>query len=100
MIDTSGPTETQVLDLCLIMDCTGSMEQWIERAQNTLTQIIDSVRAENEGLLVRVAFVGYRDFTEGEKRFTVMDFTEDIDAIKTFIKEQQAFGGVDWAEDV
>lgn len=47
-----------------------------------------------------MAFVGYRDFTEGEKRFTVMDFTEDIDAIKTFIKEQQAFGGVDWAEDV
>ena len=100
MIDTSGPIETQALDLCLIMDCTGSMEQWIERAQHTLTQIIDSVRAENEGLTVRVAFVGYRDFTEGEKRFSLMDFTEDINVMKTFIKDQQAFGGVDWAEDV
>ena len=52
---------SKFLDLCLILDCTGSMYSWIQRSKDTLHQIIDSVRKENAGLEVRVAFVAYRD---------------------------------------
>ena len=49
------------LDLCLILDCTGSMYSWIARAKSTLSEIIDSVKKENPSLIARVCFIGYRD---------------------------------------
>jgi len=74
-----------ILDLCLVCDCTGSMYSWIQRAKDTLHSIIDSVKAENTGIKVRVAFVGYRDINDGKDRFSVIDFTEDLDSVKSFI---------------
>ena len=53
--------QQQSLDLCLILDCTGSMYSWIQRSKDTLSQIIDSVRNSNAGLDVKVSFVAYRD---------------------------------------
>ena len=50
--------------------------------------------------MVRVAFVGFRDFVDGNKIFSVHDFTSDIGAIKSFISNQQAIGGGDEPEDV
>ena len=35
---------TKTLELCLILDCTGSMASWIERSKNTLREIIDHVK--------------------------------------------------------
>ena len=70
------------LDLCLILDCTASMGEWIERARTTLTDIIDHIKAENPALKARVCFVGYRDFGEPgdtDPRFCILDFSEDID---------------------
>ena len=37
----------KTLDLCLILDCTGSMASWIQRSKNTLREIIDHVKNEN-----------------------------------------------------
>ena len=51
----------KTLDLCLILDCTGSMYSWIQRSKETLSQIIDHVKLSNKGLTVRVGFVAYRD---------------------------------------
>jgi hypothetical protein len=34
-----------ILDLCLLMDCTGSMGSWIERSKVTLNEIIDAVKS-------------------------------------------------------
>ena len=51
----------KTLDLCLVLDCTGSMGSWIKRSKETLSQIIDHVKLSNKGLTVRVGFVAYRD---------------------------------------
>jgi hypothetical protein len=51
----------RVLDLCLLLDCTGSMASWIKRSKDTLKEIIDNVKRDNPELQVRVCFVGYRD---------------------------------------
>jgi hypothetical protein len=38
---------------------------------------------------VRVSFVGYRDI-EHKQRFAIMDFSEDLDAVKAFISKVAA----------
>lgn len=81
------------------MDCTSSMNSWIARSKDTLKEIIDKVKHENEGLTVRVAFVGYRDIKDTE-RFTIQEFTEDVEKVKNFISKTQATGGADMPEDV
>lgn len=81
------------------MDCTSSMQVWIERSKDTLKEIINNVKQSNPELEVRVSFVGYRDIKD-DVRFCVQDFTDDIELVKTFISKQVADGGRDWPEDV
>lgn len=37
--------DKQRLDLCLLMDCTSSMQEWIERSKETLHEIINNVKS-------------------------------------------------------
>ena len=89
------------LDLCLLLDCTGSMASWIQRSKDTLSEIITSVKNSNPDLLVRVAFVGYRDL-EIAPRFSLHEFTDKVDDVKKFIAGVTAFSGSspDLPEDV
>lgn len=89
----------QILDLCLIMDCTGSMSSWIAHCKNTLNSVIDDTVAKDENCKVRVSFVGYRDFCD-RCLFAIHDFSYNHDAVKTFIQKQSATGGGDAPEDV
>jgi hypothetical protein len=50
-------------------------------------------------LKVRVCFVGYRDHCDTE-RFTILEFTDDIEKVKSFISSVKAVGGGDFPEDV
>lgn len=97
---SSESGEKQLLELGLLLDCTGSMCSWIERAKTTLKEIISNVVQSCDGNLdVRVCFVGYRDHCD-KKRFEIMPFTSDIDKVKTFISGVNATGGGDFPEDV
>ena len=88
------------LDMCLLLDCTASMQTWIERSKDTLQKIIANVKADfKKGLKVRVAFVGYRDVNDA-RRFEVLDFTQNLDHATKFIASMEATGGDDPAEDV
>lgn len=88
------------LDLALLCDCTGSMGSWMTRAKETLASIIDNVLKAHEGLHIRVAFVGYRDFSDGDIQYAVKEFTTEVDEVRTFINSQPATGGGDMPEDV
>ena len=89
----------KTLELCLILDCTGSMYSWIQRSKDTLHKIIDSVKSQNKNLSVRVSFVAYRD-VQDHNRFDITDFTENLDHVKANIQKQPASGGGDFPEDV
>jgi len=65
---------SNILELCLLLDCTGSMGSWIERSKNTLKEIILNVKKENQALTVRVCFIGYRDIGE-RNRFDIFKFS-------------------------
>lgn len=89
----------KILDLCLLLDCTGSMASWIQRSKDTLNEIITSVKDNNPTLKVRVCFVGYRDIQD-KPRFSIHEFSEDIEKVKKFIAGVNASGGGDFPEDV
>ena len=79
----------KALDFCLLLDCTGSMDSWIERSKNTLKEIIDNVKRDNPELLVRVCFVGYRDIKD-KNRFEIMEFRDNLEQVKAFITTVRA----------
>lgn len=95
----TAKSSNKTLDLCLLLDCTGSMSSWIQRSKDTLREIIDNVKADNPELDVRVCFVGYRDIQD-KPRFSIHEFTTDLDKIKRFISGVNAMGGGDFPEDV
>jgi hypothetical protein len=75
------------------------MTAWIVRAKDTLKEIIDNVVECNPNIIVRVAFVGYRDI-KVVPRFTIKDFSDDINQVKEFISEVKTLPNFDIPEDV
>jgi len=83
--DISG--DDQTFELGIIIDCTGSMKQWIIRAKETLHEIIENVVEDNKSegnVMIRLSVVGYRDYTD-LNRFMVKPFTTNVENVKKFI---------------
>lgn len=92
---------TRVLPVYLgfLMDCTGSMQPWIDDAKNQIDIIITETQREYPDTDIHVGFVGYRDYGDAEP-LIVMSFTRDIASIRDRIGAIRAEGGDDVAEDV
>lgn len=89
------------LDLCFIMDCTGSMASYIAAASSKVVEITQAATRRFPDLArVRVAFVAYRDFDDGLDHFEVHEFTDDPFRIQRFVSGLQARGGGDPPEDM
>ena len=87
------------LDVAFLVDCTGSMAPYIAETKNDIEEIVSSIKEMFENT-VQVAFVGYRDHTDGVKRIECLQFTEDINEFKEFLGSIIAEGGDDAPEDV
>ena len=87
------------LDVAFLVDCTGSMAPYIAETKNDIEEIVSSIKETFENT-VQVAFVGYRDHTDGSKRIECLQFTENIDEFKEFLSNITAEGGDDAPEDV
>lgn len=68
-----------------IMDCTGSMQSWINATKNELFNIIDTIRTEYPFIDIRVSFVGYRDFCDKNLPQVLHQFTDDIEGVQKYI---------------
>jgi hypothetical protein len=72
------------LDLCFVLDCTGSMNAWIESAKVQMraiaSGILPKIQKQHPGidLKMRFALVGYRDTCDGQDQFVVQPFEEDV----------------------
>lgn len=86
------------VDLAFCVDCTGSMGSYIKEVVDKVVEIVNTVKAKFQGSEVRVAFVGYRDYSDKE-RFCIQDFTT-AENIKRYVETVKADGGGDCAEDV
>jgi hypothetical protein len=74
------------------------MGPWIHEAKTKMVQLVDSVRDQNPRAVVRVGFVGYRDYGDAE-RFVTVSFMNAQDTMEQ-IRTVDALGGDDQAEDV
>ena len=69
-----------------------------QHVKEPLKDIIDMVKADNPTFIVRVAFVGYRDFGDGNNKYSTIDFSENLDVVKAIISKQAASGRNDMPE--
>lgn len=86
------------IDICFLMDITGSMETWLQAAKDQTFEIVRKTRETTPDAEIRVAFVGYRDY--GDKPQYVCHEFGNVDDILDSIDRVHARGGDDQAEDV
>lgn len=91
--------KAEQLDLCFLVDCTGSMDPYVMAVQKGIHDILQVVGSEFQALSCRLAFVGYRDYDD-DPRYSVLNFTHDEAAFLRFVESAKCFGGFDTAEDV
>lgn len=97
-------TANSGMDLCFVVDTTGSMSDDIDDAKANMTEILSSLSEKSKNY--RVAVVDYRDFSErtGSSEDypskVCLDFTDDNDQIKDAINDLSAVGGGDYEETV
>ncbi|KAI9012392.1 hypothetical protein DFJ74DRAFT_683737 [Hyaloraphidium curvatum] len=92
----------QSVDICFVIDCTGSMQHWIDRVKETVTEILDRIRALYPDTQLRTAFVGYRDFEPkdaDQSSYEVVEFMAP-EYLRERILSVRASGGDDVAEDM
>jgi hypothetical protein len=92
--------QAEKVDICFMLDCTGSMASYITEAKSVIHRTIDKLEKKFQYFQLRASFVGYRDHSDGENRITAFNFSEKIDSFKSFVSSVSANGGADECEDI
>jgi hypothetical protein len=89
------------VDLCFVLDCTGSMDEHIAAAKDCILQVVEYMERTNPNIKLWVGFCGYRDHYDGSDRLQIFDFTNSYSLFKSYISEEvPAKGGGNAPEDV
>lgn len=88
------------LDICFIMDTTGSMGEEIERLRSTIQIIYTNLSLVEPKPLVRFSMIMYKDLGDDEYRVKTVPFTKDLDAFQRVLNTLDASGGGDTPEDL
>ena len=84
--------------LAIVLDCTASMQTWIDDSVTMIRDTVASTLASHPTSRVEVALVAYRDYGDAVRHHRV-DFTTP-DEIERVLRNLDAEGGDDDAEDV
>ncbi|CAM4936564.1 unnamed protein product [Rotaria socialis] len=84
------------IDVCFLVDCTGSMSAYIDATKTQIRQLTDTI-IKLHATKPHLAFVGYRDIDENIEK---LDFTDDVNIFKMYLDQVNATGGDDTCEDV
>ncbi|OCF56943.1 hypothetical protein L486_05799 [Kwoniella mangroviensis CBS 10435] len=104
-VEGTGSSRGKCIDLAFILDCTGSMQKYINSVRDHITGICDMIRGE-EGLNgpddLQVAVVNYRDHPPQDSTYVYKfhPFTSDIPKVQDYLKGLTASGGGDGPEAV
>lgn len=87
------------MDLVLVLDATGSMDDEMSYLQSELDTIVARLKRETGNLDLRIGLVVYRD--EGDDYISrAFPLTANIRSIRAILSEQEANGGGDMPEAV
>ncbi len=95
----TASSHSNKVELCFIVDATGSMGDELEFLKDDLEDVINVVLADNSSLVIHTASVFYRD-VEDEYVTRVSNFSDDFMETIDFIRDQRADGGGDTPEAV
>jgi len=96
----TSETKPNSMDICFLMDCTGSMGSWIKSCRDQVISIIDIIVKHFPNIVINLSFIGYHDIQD-TPRFDISAFTTNVPYIKDFIEKNcNANGGGDLPEDV
>ena len=95
----AAPEKKPQVEVCFVLDTTGSMSGLIEGAKAKIWSIANQIVKQKPTPSVKIALIGYRDRRDEyvTRRF---DLTEDIDAVFANLQQFQAGGGGDTPESV
>lgn len=95
-----APAQTNSLrvKVCFVMDCTASMDPWIQQAKTRIVELSREVQRQHPIANILTSFVGYRDYGDVEP-IIILPF-QTPQATMEQIQGVQAQGGSDIAEDV
>ena len=90
------------MDLLIIMDTTGSMEQYVNFTKEKIINIIDNIKNKCLDLIINLGFIGYKDVMEILLKESLLDidFNQDYNYVKKEIESIKVGGGDDTAEDI
>ncbi|CAD8169267.1 unnamed protein product [Paramecium pentaurelia] len=89
------------VDIIFILDCTISMDKWIEVSRKNISSIINEFKKKVEfNTAIRMAAVCYKDHSDGPNHIKYHDFTVNPEEIEKFIGSQNPSGGDDIPEDL
>jgi hypothetical protein len=94
------------IDICFLLDCTGSMGGWIEACKQQISGICRKIQFDlkvkhgRDGV-INFAFVAYRDYGHeaGDARWDVAPFSRDLTPVLAVVNRQRPTGGGN-SEDV
>ncbi len=89
----------QRVSLCFLLDNTGSMAGSITSVKDNILAIVESIKGTGCSVIA-VAFIGYKDWSDGIDHFERLSFTADTEAFTKFVGKITATGGGDGPEDV
>ncbi len=87
------------LDLMIVLDTTGSMQDELSYLTKELGTIVGQVTSDHPGLDIRYSLVVYRD-TADEYVFKSLPFTDSLQNMRSYLAAQRASGGGDFPEAV
>jgi Mg-chelatase subunit ChlD len=94
-----GLKQRPQIEVCFVLDTTGSMSGLIEGAKQKIWSIANAIIAVRDKPQIKVALIGYRD--KGDEYVTrVYDLTDDIDTVYKHLQAFKAGGGGDAPESV
>lgn len=92
--------EAASLDICFLIDLTGSMSPHKNAVQQHIVTILDSLQTIYVEIPVRLSCVGYRDHCDGDKRIAIHKFSSDVETFRAMLRSQGTSGGGDAPEDI
>ncbi|CAB4386616.1 unnamed protein product [Rhizophagus irregularis] len=88
------------VDLCFVLDCSGSMGPHIAAAKDCILQVSNYVKHTNPSIKLRVGFCGYRDHYNGLNRLQIFDFNDQYDQFTQYMQNVLPIRNDDLPEDV
>ena len=92
----------EVLDLCLIVDTTGSMGDEISYLKAELLSVIEGIQSRCPNAAIRLSMIFYRDTSDENTSYLLraFDFSRNVTAQREILAVQGAGGGGDYPEAV